>query len=195
MTDYASVISRGVADHQAVIATIPAEYGSQILQVASRLSACLEQGGCVFWFGNGGSAADSQHLAAELVGRFVSDRRALRSVALTTDTSILTSVGNDFGYEHVFSRQIEALGRPGDVAIGISTSGNSDNVAHALAAAKAQGMETVALLGRDGGRIGTMADHALIISSDVTARIQEAHIFIGHMLCELIERNLGLVDD
>lgn len=160
--------------------------------IGQRLAQSLAKGGTLFWCGNGGSAADSQHLAAELVGRFKKDRRALRSIALTTDTSVLTCVANDYSYDDVFARQIAALGRPGDVLIGISTSGNSENVLRAFKAAKEMSLTTIALLGKGGGSAKELADHALIIPSDSTARIQEAHILIGHILCELIERELGL---
>ena len=164
-----------------------------VAAVGLRLAGVLEDGGTVYWCGNGGSASDSQHLAAELVGRFRNDRKALRSVALSTDTSVLTCVGNDFGFDKVFSRQVEALGRPGDVLIGISTSGNSTNILRAFEAASGLGMATVGLLGRDGGLALPIVDEAIVIPSDSTARIQECHILIGHILCEIVEEELGLV--
>jgi len=164
-----------------------------IAVVGLRLAGVLKQGGTVFWCGNGGSASDSQHLAAELVGRYRNDRQALRSVALNTDTSILTCVGNDFGFDKVFSRQVEALGRPSDVLVGISTSGNSPNILRAFEAANGLGMVTVGLLGRDGGQALPIVDEAIVIPSDSTARIQECHILIGHILCEIVEEELGLV--
>jgi D-sedoheptulose 7-phosphate isomerase len=157
------------------------------------LSRTLASGGSVYWCGNGGSAADSQHLAAELVGRFNKDRRPLRSVALTTDTSVLTCVANDFSYDDIFSRQIEALGRKGDALIGISTSGESVNVLNALKVAKSLDINTIALLGKTGGACQGVADLSLVIPVHDTARIQEAHILVGHILCELIEKELGLV--
>ncbi|OGO29026.1 MAG: phosphoheptose isomerase [Chloroflexi bacterium RBG_16_52_11] len=160
--------------------------------IGQRLAQTLAKGGTLFWCGNGGSAADSQHLAAELVGRFKKDRRALRSIALTTDTSVLTCVANDYSFDDIFARQVEALGRPGDVLIGISTSGNSENVLRAFKAAKEMSMMTIALLGKGGGPAKELADHALVIPSDSTARIQEAHILIGHILCDLIEQELQL---
>ena len=141
-------------------------------------------------FGNGGSAADAQHLAAELVGRFERERRALAALALTTDTSILTSIGNDYAFERVFVRQIEALGRPGDVALGISTSGGSQNVVLALAQAKRQGLTTVALTGRDGGAVGAGADLHLNVPHRSTARVQEVHRTVIHAVCSLVERAL-----
>jgi len=148
----------------------------------------LRDGHTFLVFGNGGSAADAQHIAAELVGRYLRERRALPAIALTTDTSILTSVGNDYGYDHVFARQIEALARPGDVVLGISTSGNSPNVKRALERAAAIGdITTAAFLGRTGGEIRALVDHAIVIPAQDTARIQECHITMGHILCELVE--------
>jgi D-sedoheptulose 7-phosphate isomerase len=152
----------------------------------------LGAGGKLLVFGNGGSAADSQHIAAELVGRYKRERPGLAAIALTTDTSILTSVGNDYGFDHVFARQVEALAAPGDVVLGISTSGNSPNVKLALERARARpGVVTAALLGRDGGEIRSLVDHAIVVPADDTARIQECHITMGHILCEMVERRLG----
>lgn len=160
-------------------------------QVGHLLAQSLANGGTLFWCGNGGSASDSQHLSAELVGRFKKNRRPLRSVALTTDTSALTCIANDFSYDDIFSRQIEALGRAGDVLVGISTSGESENVLRAFRSAKELGLKTIALLGKGGGQAKDLVDTALVVPSDTTARIQESHILIGHILCELIERELG----
>ena len=140
--------------------------------------------------GNGGSAADAQHFAAELVGRFQKNRRALPCIALTTDTSNITAIGNDFGFEQIFSRQVEALGNPGDVFIGISTSGNSANIIAAVEEARKRQMYTIGLLGRDGGVLKDKVDHAVVIPHDVTARIQEAHIFILHYWADMIERSI-----
>jgi len=153
--------------------------------------ACMRDGGCIFWLGNGGSAADSQHLAAELVERFEMERPGIRSVALTTDTSALTAIGNDEGFERIFARQIEALGRPGDLVMAISTSGNSPNVLAAVTIARALGLTTVGLTGRDGGRLKALADICLIVPSENTARIQEAHILVGHILCDLAEQHVA----
>lgn len=164
-----------------------------IKEIGALVSNSLAKGGTIFWCGNGGSAADSQHLAAELVGRYKKNRPPLRSVSLTTDTSVLTCVANDYGYEDIFARQIEALGRPGDVLLGITTSGNSENVLRALKMAKSTGITTIAWLGKDGGACKGIADVALIVPSENTARIQEAHILIGHILCELIEEELSIV--
>jgi len=140
--------------------------------------------------GNGGSAADAQHIAAELVGRYGFDRPSIPSLALTTDTSNLTAIGNDYGYDKVFSRQIEGMGQEGDLFIGISTSGNSLNVINAFKSAKQKGITTVALVGRDGGAMAEMADFALIVPSNETPRIQESHILIGHIICDIIEKEL-----
>jgi len=140
--------------------------------------------------GNGGSAADAQHIAAELVGRYGFDRPSIASIALTTDTSALTAIGNDYGYDKVFSRQLEGVGSTGDLFIGISTSGNSQNIINAFESAKTKGITTVALVGRDGGKMAEMADYPLIVPSDATPRIQESHILIGHILCDIIEKEL-----
>jgi D-sedoheptulose 7-phosphate isomerase len=140
--------------------------------------------------GNGGSAADAQHIAAELVGRYGFDRPSIPSLALTTDSSNLTAIGNDYGYDKVFSRQVEGMGQEGDLFIGISTSGNSQNIITAFESAKAKGITTVALTGRDGGKMAQMADYALIVPSNATPRIQESHILIGHILCDIIEKEL-----
>jgi D-sedoheptulose 7-phosphate isomerase len=151
----------------------------------------LLQGHKLLLFGNGGSAADAQHLAAEFVGRYVRERRGWPAIALTTDTSILTSVGNDYGYDRVFERQIEALCAPGDIAIGISTSGNSPNVKLGLLRAKKiPGVVTAAFLGRDGGEIRSLVDHAIVVPAQETSRIQECHITLGHIFCELVEAQL-----
>lgn len=160
---------------------------SNIEKAAWIMINCLQAGGKILVFGNGGSASDSQHMAAELVGRFKKERRALAAIALTTNTSILTAIGNDYGYEAVFARQVEALGRKGDVAVGISTSGNSPNVLRALQQAKRMGLETVGITGGDGGKLRGSSDTLIAAGSKDTPRIQEAHILILHALCELIE--------
>ncbi len=140
--------------------------------------------------GNGGSAADAQHIAAELVGRYGFDRPSIPSLALTTDTSNLTAIGNDYGYDQVFSRQLEGMGQKGDIFIGISTSGNSINIIKAFESAKLKGITTIALTGRDGGEMAKLADVALVVPSDSTPRIQESHILIGHILCDIIEKEI-----
>ena len=159
-------------------------------QVAGVCAQSIRNGGKVMFCGNGGSAADSQHLAAELVGKLVFDRPAMPGLALTVDTSALTAIGNDFGYEFVFSRQVEGLGRRGDVLIGISTSGRSKNVVRALATARDLGLVTVAMTGRARGPVAEAADHWLAVPHDETQKIQEGHIVLGHIFCALIEREI-----
>jgi D-sedoheptulose 7-phosphate isomerase len=161
-----------------------------IVGAAAAVVETLRRGGKLLLFGNGGSAADAQHAAAELVGRFGRDRGALAAIALTTDTSVLTSVGNDDSFDRVFARQVEALGRPGDVALGISTSGQSPNVVAGLVTARARGLRTIALTGHDGGAAGRAADMHVNVPSDRTPRVQEVHRTLLHVLCELIERTL-----
>ncbi len=163
---------------------------SEIEKVAQLCVALYKNKKKTLLAGNGGSAADAQHIAAELVGRYGFDRPSIPSLALTTDTSNLTAIGNDYGYDAVFSRQLEGMGQEGDLFIGISTSGNSKNVINAFESAKKMGITTVALVGRDGGAMAKMADHALIVPSDATPRIQESHILIGHILCDIIEKEL-----
>ena len=163
---------------------------TQIKEISDIVIDALKKGGKVMVFGNGGSASDSQHIAAELVGRFKKDRSALPAIALTTNTSIITAIANDYGYEAVFAKQVEALGQKNDVAIGISTSGKAKNVVMAIKQAKKIGMKTIALTGADGGELVKLADTSLVVPSSVTARIQEAHITIGHIVCELVEQAL-----
>lgn len=158
-----------------------------ISDIGIAMQNCIKAGGKILIMGNGGSAADSQHIAAEIVGRFKKERKGMPAIALTTDTSILTSVGNDYGYDYIFARQVEALCHPQDLVIGITTSGNSANVVNAMEAAKTIGAITVGLTGGTGGKLTTVCDHNLIMPSNVTARIQEAHIFVGHCLCEILE--------
>lgn len=155
--------------------------------MAERCKEALKSGNKVLFCGNGGSAADAQHLAAELIGRFQKERRSLASIALTTDTSILTAVANDYGYDEVFARQVEGLGRSGDVFIGISTSGNSANVVKAALKARDTGMHTIAFTGEGGGKLNDICDITFAVPSKVTARIQEMHIMVGHIICELVE--------
>lgn len=163
-----------------------------VAQAGEVLARSLMDGGKVMFCGNGGSAADSQHLAAELTGRFIKDRRPISAIALSTDTSVLTCVGNDYSFDEVFARQVQGLGRKGDVLVAISTSGNSRNVIRAAEEAKAIGVSVIGLLGHNGGILKELCDLAIIVPSQVTARIQESHILIGHTLCGLIEEALGL---
>jgi D-sedoheptulose 7-phosphate isomerase len=184
-------LSSGLEEHLGVFRRLP-ELAPAIRQAAALLAGSLSQGGKIMLCGNGGSAADSQHLAAELTGRFLKDRRPLAAMALSTDTSALTCIGNDYSFDEVFSRQVTGLGRSGDCLLAISTSGNSRNVMRAAEAARAAGMRVIGLLGRDGGALRGLCDLALIVPSPTTARIQEAHIFIGHTLCAMVEEALGL---
>jgi len=185
-------VSSHFAEHLMVIECVSKLYLEQISDIATQMAQALLNRGTIFWCGNGGSAADSQHLAAELVGRFNKDRRALRSIALTTDTSVLTCIANDYSYEDVFSRQLEALAGDSDILVAFSTSGDSDNILRALKVAKQLGLKTFTFLGNDGGQAKALADLAIIIPSYSTVRIQEAHILIGHIICDIIEKELDL---
>jgi len=176
--------------HQNTIDIVKKHMLSEIITCAQKISLVLKRGNKVLIMGNGGSAADSQHFAAELVGRFLMERKGLPAVALTTDSSILTAVGNDYGFDEVFSRQVEALALPGDVVIGISSSGNSKNVLRAINKAKELECVTVGLLGRDGGAIGKLVDLSLTVAAQETPHIQEAHVTIIHLLCDLIEKEV-----
>ena len=184
-----SVFSLALVEHLRIMVGL---YSQQPVldEIARRMTATLREGGKILLCGNGGSAADAQHLAAELVGRFQSERRGMAAIALTTDTSVLTSIANDYGYDQVFRRQVEALASPGDLLVGLSTSGESPNVCSAVAAARIKDVYTVALCGEGGGRLAELADIALRVPSGVTARIQEAHIFCGHVLCASVEAAL-----
>lgn len=162
-----------------------------IEKAAQAVADCVKKGNKLLFFGNGGSASDSQHLAAEFVGRYEKERRALPAIALTTDTSILTAVGNDYGFERVFARQVEAHGKKGDIAFAISTSGNSPNVLAAAEKARQMGLVVIGLTGRDGGKLKTASDIAIVVPSEKTSRIQECHILIGHILCERVDELLA----
>ncbi len=180
------IILKSINDHQAAVTAL-GRMAPEIEVLALRVKQCLADGGKIVLMGNGGSAADCQHIAAELVGRFKRERRGMPALALTTDTSILTSIGNDYGFEHVFARQVEALCGANDVLIGISTSGNSGNVVRAIETAKQLGIYCVGLLGGNGGKLAALCDMSLVAPVAETARIQELHILIGHILCELLE--------
>ncbi|EME70504.1 phosphoheptose isomerase [Paramagnetospirillum caucaseum] len=184
---FAAFLDQQIAEHAETLAVTGAAVREPFQHLVQACIDSLAAGGKILFFGNGGSAADAQHLAAELVVRYRVNRKAIAAVALTTDTSILTACSNDFSYEEIFSRQVEALGRPGDVAIGITTSGNSPNVLTALAVARDMGLVAAGLAGRDGGKMVGLADPLLIVPSMVTARIQEMHILIGHALCDQVE--------
>jgi len=168
-----------------------ADNKDKIGKAVTMITGALKKSRKVLLFGNGGSAADSQHIAAELIGRFQKERKALAAVALTTDTSALTALGNDYGFDVIFARQIEGLGVKGDVAVGLSTSGNSVNVVKGLKAAKRRGLKTISLTGCDGGKVAKLTDISLIVPSKVTARIQESHVVIAHAICELVENRMS----
>ena len=185
-----TAIEAALREHLRVAETLceSATLRSELALAAAACTRCLRAGGKILLAGNGGSAADAQHVAGELVGRFAFDRPGLPAVALTVDTSILTAVANDYGYEAVFARQVQALGAAGDVFIGYSTSGRSPNILRALAEARARGLVTIGLCGADGGGMTALCDHLLAVPSRATPRIQEAHLLLGHVLCELVER-------
>lgn len=185
-----AAIKLQLAEHRALISKIEETMTEAIADTVAMLAEALGAGNKLLLLGNGGSAADAQHFAAEIIGRFKLERSALPAIALTTDSSVLTAIGNDYGFDAVFSRQVEGLGRPGDVVFGISTSGNSPNVLAALAKARELGCKTVALLGRDGGSIKSVADIALIVPGTDTPRIQEGHLTIIHIICDLLEKRL-----
>ncbi|RMD64084.1 MAG: SIS domain-containing protein [Alphaproteobacteria bacterium] len=180
-------------EHVAVAAATRAALAAPFARLVEAAERAIAGGGKILFFGNGGSAADAQHLATELTVRYVSDRAPIAALALTTDTSALTAIGNDIGFDDLFARQVRALGRRGDLAVGISTSGRSRNVVRALAAAREMGLGAAALSGGDGGDLVAVADPVLIVPSHATARIQEMHITLGQMLCAALERRLGLV--
>jgi D-sedoheptulose 7-phosphate isomerase len=182
-----------INQHESTLNTLKLDENlNQITKIANLLINCLKNDGTIFFCGNGGSASDSQHLAAELVGRYKNNRRPLKSIALNNDSAVMTCIANDFGYENIFSRQINGLASKKDILFIISTSGNSKNINNAIDAAKEMGLLTIGLLGKSGGDSAKIVDSSIIIDSDITARIQEMHIMIGHMLCDLIETGLNL---
>jgi D-sedoheptulose 7-phosphate isomerase len=180
-------LAEAVAEANRLKNWLVAEQGEQVAEAARLLAATLKQGGKILLFGNGGSAADAQHLAAEFVNRFQIERPPLAALALTTDTSILTSIANDYDFQEIFAKQVRALGQPGDAALGLSTSGGSANVERGLDAAREMGLKTLALSGGDGGPVAAAADLAITVPSQKTPRIQEVHITIGHVLCDLVD--------
>lgn len=184
-------VRHGLSELSALAAKVAAEQAEAIARIGDMAAETLRAGGRLFFCGNGGSAADAQHLAAEYVVRFRRKRRALPALALTTDTSVLTAASNDYGFETVFARQIEALARPGDLLFIHSTSGESENLVRAAEAATAAGVHTVALLARGGGRLRELVELALVLPTDVGARAQELHLAIGHLICELVEESLA----
>ncbi len=186
-TDFKTWVASAREEHGRALDAFLARHLDDVDRLAGWCAESLVAGGRVLLFGNGGSAADAQHLAAEFVNRFDRDRRALAALALTTDPSVVTSIGNDASFDEIFARQVEAHGRAGDVAIGITTSGNSPNVLRGLRAARERGLRTAAFLGRDGGAAVSIAELPLVVPIRETARIQEVHIFAGHLLCRRVE--------
>lgn len=185
-----SLLDRSFAEHHSLAQQVYSDLGEQIMTCAATLSKCLGAGGKILLCGNGGSAADAQHFAAELVGRFERERKGLPAMALTANTSSLTALGNDYGFDQVFSRQVEALAKENDMLVGISTSGNSPNILAALKKARECGCPTIALTGRSGGGMKEFADLSLVVPAQRTARIQEMHILIIHLICELLEAEI-----
>jgi D-sedoheptulose 7-phosphate isomerase len=188
--DPSAYFARELADHADVMSRTADAISDAFPAMVDACAMSIASGHKLLFFGNGGSAADAQHFATELVVRYSKNRRAIGALALTTDTSALTAIGNDLGFDDLFARQIEALCQAGDVAIGISTSGNSENVVRGLRAARSRGAITVAFTGGDGGRLRSLADHSIVIPSATTARIQEMHLLVGHALCGLLEERL-----
>jgi D-sedoheptulose 7-phosphate isomerase len=184
-------IKKHIDEHVDVLKSL-SDHTATIGQIAKILIHCLSDKGNIFWCGNGGSASDSQHLSGELIGRFVDNRKSLRSIALSSGDAVGTCIANDFGFVNIFSRQLEGLARPGDVLIGITTSGNSQNILNAFKAANSLKVKTIGFLGKGGGKALKYADVSIVIKSKTTARIQEMHILIGHILCDLIEEGLNL---
>jgi D-sedoheptulose 7-phosphate isomerase len=190
--DHPNIFADSLAKHREVLDATQTACRHDMEVLCELAAAALEAGKRLFFFGNGGSAADAQHIATELSVRFIHDRRALAAMALTTDSSVLTACANDMGFNQIFARQIEALGQTGDLALGISTSGNSPNVVEALACARRKGMAAAAFTGKDGGKLRGIANPLIVVPCDETARIQEMHILLGHILCAEIEHRLGL---
>lgn len=184
----AELIEQTIAEHTVVVELFKERCSDVIAEMGTQTIECLQNGGKICFCGNGGSAADSQHFATEFTVRFVQNRKGLPAIALTTDTSTLTACANDFGFEAVFARQIEALCRPGDIVVGISTSGTSANVVRALEFARGEGISTFAFTGENSGACGESADLTLAVPSPITARVQECHLIAGHLICDMAER-------
>ena len=186
------IIKSNILEHKNVLDTFNKNEIKKIITISDVIMSSIKKKGKIIWCGNGGSASDSQHLAAELIGRFKSNRKPLKSISLNSDTSVLTCISNDFGYENIFARQIEALASKNDTLIVISTSGNSQNIINAIKIAKKMKIKVVGLLGKGGGNCKKILNKYLIVNSNNTARIQEMHIMIGHILCEIIENKYGI---
>jgi len=183
-------IELAFSEHRSALEKVEHSLVSVIEQAASLMVAAVSEGHTIFWCGNGGSAADSQHMAGELVGRLNIERAPIASIALTTDSSVLTCIGNDYGYDEIFRRQVKGLVREGDVLVAISTSGRSQNILNAARAARSQGARVIAMVGRDGGDLVQHADVNILVEAEKTERIQEMHIMVGHILCELVQQNI-----
>ncbi len=190
-TSLSKIFDSSIAEHTSTIESIILSSKNDIITASSILVTALRNKANIFWCGNGGSATDSQHLSSEFLGRFKKNRIALSSISLTSDNALLTSIANDYGYEQIFSRQIEGLSTSGDVLVVISTSGMSSNILMALSKAIELNLSTIALLGNSGGEAAKISEHNIIVPSSSTARIQEMHILIGHIICELVESQLG----
>ena len=187
-----SLFLHHLAEHQALCELVKG-LDKDVEKACQIITTAVKHGGKIMLCGNGGSASDSQHIAAEFIGRFTKDREPISALALTTDTSVLTCVGNDYAFDQIFVRQVKGLGRQGDVLMDISTSGHSANVIHAVNQAKLMGIQTIGLLGKDGGKLANVCDLSLVVPHQQTARIQEMHILIGHIICHTVETQLGLV--
>ena len=187
-----AVLSSKISTLTTLLASLLDQHEAAFNQSAEVFARALKQGNTIFWCGNGGSAAESSHLAVELIGRFKNNRRPLPSVSLNSDTSAITCIANDFGYDEIFARQLEGLAKPGDVLVVLSTSGKSENILRALRKANELGVTSIALLGKGGGPAANLANHRIVIESSETARIQEIHLLIGHTFCEFAEMEMGV---
>ena len=185
-------IQNHLSEHLDVANLLGSSYIDKIYSCAELIVKTLQDGGTIFWCGNGGSASDSQHLAAELIGRYDKNRKPIRSISLSSDAAVMTCISNDFGYDELFARQLEGLGKKGDILISITTSGKSQNILNAINQAKSMQIHTIGLLGKGGGEAKLLCDNVIIVPSQTTARVQEMHILFGHILCDLIEEGLGL---
>ena len=190
--DITKLVKENIYEHNQLFNNLDKKFLSDIENVGKLIADGLKTGSTIFWFGNGGSASDAQHLSAELVGRFKKSRKPLRSIALSSDTSLITCIANDFSFTDIFSRQVEALARKNDILIGISTSGKSKNIINAFEVSNKLNLKSIALLGKDGGEAISICTNFILVPSHTTARIQECHIMIGHIICDIIETELGL---
>jgi len=192
--NFEGLLNSKVQTLQNLLSELISEHGTSFGICAGIFNNALRQGNKIFWCGNGGSASESSHLAAELIGRFKNNRNPLPSISLNSDTSVITCIANDFGYSQIYSRQLEGLAKAGDLLIVLSTSGNSENIVNVLKTARLLGVTSIALLGKDGGQSFGLCDHSIVVNSNETARIQEIHLLLGHTLCELADMNLSRVE-